>query len=245
MDCVTVTPESTAQEIKVMEINADFSQRSLLHTPELDWQDSPMKGVRRRVLDRVGNEVARATTVVSYAPESHFSSHVHTGGEEFIVLEGVFQDEHGDFPTGYYVRNPPQSSHTPRSDEGCIIFVKLWQFDLDDREPVAIDMNSVTLQADETRDGVQVSTLFEDERETVRLEQWQAGAQITVDTRGGAEILVLDGDFTDNGEQVNTLSWLRLPMGTDLQATAGASGARIWIKTGHLRFAEQERARVS
>ena len=63
-----------------MQINADFSQRSLLHTPDIEWQDSPMKGVRRRVLDRVGNEVARATTVVSYAPNSHFSSHVHTGG---------------------------------------------------------------------------------------------------------------------------------------------------------------------
>lgn len=228
-----------------MEINADFSQRSLLHTPQLEWQDSPMKGVRRRVLDRVGNEVARATTVVSYAPESHFSAHVHTGGEEFIVLEGVFQDEHGDFPAGYYVRNPPQSSHTPRSDEGCIIFVKLWQFDLQDRQPVAIDMNKALLHDDESRPGVQISPLFEDERETVRLEQWQAGTQVTIDTSGGAELLVLQGDFSDGGDQVETLSWLRLPMGAEFQATAGSHGARVWIKTGHLRFAEQEKARVS
>lgn len=228
-----------------MEINADFAQRSLLHTPQLAWQDSPMNGVQRRVLDRVGNEVARATSIVSYAPESHFSSHVHTGGEEFIVLEGVFQDEHGDFPTGTYVRNPPQSSHTPRSDAGCIIFVKLWQFDLADRQPVTIDMNHAALQADADRPGVQFSLLFEDDHETVRLEHWQPGAQVRIDTRGGAELLVLEGDFTEQGDKVETLSWLRLPIGAESQALAGTTGARVWIKTGHLRFAEEQRTRIS
>lgn len=228
-----------------MEINADFTQRSLLHTPDLEWQDSPMKGVRRRVLDRVGNEVARATSVVSYAPKSHFSSHVHTGGEEFIVLEGVFQDEHGDFPAGSYIRNPPESSHTPRSDEGCMIFVKLWQFDLDDRKHVAIDMNTVPLQDDPARSGVQLHTLFEDSRETVRLEQWEAGATVTLDTSGGAELLILDGGFTQANETVDKLSWLRIPMNSVFQATAGISGARIWVKTGHLRFAEEEKRRLA
>jgi len=95
----------------------------------------PMWGLN--MLDRIGDEVARATTIVRYAPNSHFSSHVHSGGEEFIVLEGVFQDEHGDFPAGSYVRNPPTSSHTPGSEPGCVIFVKLWQYDLDDRTPVS------------------------------------------------------------------------------------------------------------
>lgn len=204
-----------------------------------------MQGVRRRVLDRVGNEVARATTVVSYAPNSHFSSHVHTGGEEFIVLEGIFQDEHGDYPVGTYIRNPPQSSHTPRSDDGCIIFVKLWQFDLDDRQHVVADMNSVELNADPSRSGVQLHTLFEDSRETVRLEQWEAGATVTLDTSGGAELLVLDGSFTQEGETVDKLSWLRIPLHADFQATAGANGARIWVKTGHLRFTEEEKQRLA
>ena len=81
------------------------------------------------MLDRIGAEVARATSIVRYAPASRFPAHVHGGGEEFLVLDGVFQDEHGDFPAGAYIRNPPQSRHTPRSAPGCIIFVKLWQFD--------------------------------------------------------------------------------------------------------------------
>src|SRR6516164_2585646 len=81
-----------------MNINADFSKRVAVHAARLPWVPSPMKGVDRRMLDRVGDEVARATSIVRYAPHSHFSPHTHGGGEEFLVLEGVFQDEHGDFP---------------------------------------------------------------------------------------------------------------------------------------------------
>ena len=98
-----------------MKINADFNKRVLVHSAQLQWISSPMAGVDRRQLDRVGEEVARATSIVRYAPGSHFSPHVHTGGEEFVVIEGVFQDEHGDFPVGSYIRNPPQSSHKPGS----------------------------------------------------------------------------------------------------------------------------------
>ena len=108
-----------------MELNADFSQRVLLHADELTWQASPMAGVERRMLDRIGDEVARATTIVRYAPGSHFSAHTHGGGEEFIVLDGVFQDEHGDFPAGSYVRNPPTSRHTPGSAPGCVTALPL------------------------------------------------------------------------------------------------------------------------
>ena len=105
-----------------MELNADFSQKVVVDTDSLEWQPSPMKGVDRRMLDRIGDEVARATTIVRYAPGSKFSAHSHGGGEEFIVLDGVFQDEHGDYPAGTYVRNPPTTSHTPGSDAGCTIF---------------------------------------------------------------------------------------------------------------------------
>jgi len=97
-----------------MHLNADFTKRAVVHAATLDWKVSPMPGVERRMLDRIGDEVARATSIVRYAPESRFSPHVHDGGEVF-VLEGVFQDEHGDFPAGCYVRNPPQSRHTPGS----------------------------------------------------------------------------------------------------------------------------------
>ncbi len=96
-----------------MEVNADFSQRVVLDTNALDWIPSPLPGVDRRMLDRIGNEVARATSIVRYAPGSSFSAHTHSGGEEFLVLDGVFSDEHGDYGPGFYVRNPVGSAHTP------------------------------------------------------------------------------------------------------------------------------------
>lgn len=219
-----------------MELNADFDARAAVHSEQLEWRASPMKGVSRRMLDRIGDEVARATTIVRYDPGSHFSAHTHTGGEEYIVLDGVFQDEHGDFPTGSYVRNPPTSSHTPRSEPGTVIFVKLWQFDMADRTHVNINMNDAKLMPAQGRDGVDILPLHRDEREDVRMERWAAGASVAVDTEGGAEFLVLDGSFDEAGETFEKHSWLRVPKGYDVSITAGENGARVWVKTGHLDY---------
>jgi len=160
-----------------MELNADFSVPVVLHTQDMAWQASPMPGVSRRMLDRIGDEVARATSIVSYAPGSHFSPHTHNGGEEFVVLDGVFQDEHGDYPAGTYVRNPPTTSHTPRSDGGCIIFVKLWQFDLDDRQQFHKTMAS---ELGVSINGVATALLHEDSRETVT---YHCSGQALLDTK--------------------------------------------------------------
>jgi ChrR Cupin-like domain len=224
-----------------MELNADFSRRVVVHADELAWQDSPMAGVSRRMLDRIGDEVARATSVVRYAPHSRFSPHVHAGGEEFIVLAGVFQDEHGDFPPGSYVRNPPRSRHTPGSEAGCTILVKLWQFDPDDRTHVRIDTGKIGSVADRTRDGVAVTPLFKDAREEVRLERWEPGAAVTIEAEGGAEIFVLEGGFEEGGDPLRRHSWLRAPVGARVVAKASPAGAKVWIKTGHLRFVEPPR----
>ena len=217
-----------------MELNADFSQRVVMHADELVWIDSPLPGVQRRMLDRMGGEVARATTIVRYAPDSAFSPHIHTGGEEFIVLDGVFQDEHGDFPKGTYVRNPPQSRHTPRSEPGCTILVKLWQFDPADRTHIRTDINKLGGVSPHGRDGVLVSTLFKDDRERVAVENWIPGARVSINAEGGAEIFVLQGGFQEREDQLRQHSWLRIPDGYKVNIIAGEQGAQVWIKTGHL-----------
>ncbi|MEL6519697.1 MAG: cupin domain-containing protein [Pseudomonadota bacterium] len=218
-----------------MELNADFSKRVLIHSDELDWNASPMKGVDRRMLDRIGGEVARATSIVRYAPGSHFSAHTHTGGEEFIVLDGVFQDEHGDFPAGTYVRNPPTSRHTPGSEPGCTIFVKLWQFDPADRTQFRKDM-AAELEAPVA--GVASTVLHRDPRETVSYNHIEPGASLTSNTSGGTELLMIDGTFNLGDHILRKGSWLRLPEGETLTGEAGPGGAKIWIKTGHLPFAQ-------
>ncbi len=217
-----------------MELNADFSKRVAVHAANIPWQSSPMPGVDRRMLDRSGDEIARATTIVRYAPCTAFSAHVHTGGEEFFVLEGVFRDEHGDFPAGSYVRNPPESEHTPSSGPGCTIFVKLWQFHPADRTHVRIDTNKKVFIADSNRPGVEVMPLFEDHREAVSLERWQAGQKVKLDASNGVEVLVLEGSFIESSEPFESQSWLRLPKGAVAHAESGPQGARVWVKRGHL-----------
>lgn len=226
-----------------MKINAEFEKRAVVHSQQLDWVASPMQGVWRRPLDRVGDEVARATTIVRYDPGSHFSPHVHTGGEEFIVLDGVFQDEHGDFPVGSYIRNPPQSSHTPGSEPGCVIFVKLWQFELDDRTHVRLRMD----EADPVSmsDGISKIPLHKDHIEEVALYSLAADATLDLDASGGAELLVLDGDVTETGDALVKHSWLRVPTDSAVSAKAGPDGAKVWAKTGHLSDVAAQIDRVS
>jgi quercetin dioxygenase-like cupin family protein len=143
-----------------MKINADLSQRAVVHSEELPWIDSPLPGVQRRMLERDGGEVARATSIVRYAPDSRFVPHTHGGGEEFLVLDGVFSDEHGDFGPGMYVRNPPGSRHTPRSAKGCTILVKLRQMAPEDQEHVRIDTTRAPWQPGPV-EGASVMPLFE------------------------------------------------------------------------------------
>jgi hypothetical protein len=227
-----------------MKINAEFEQRVVVHSADIDWIDSPMPGVSRRPLDRVGSEVARATSIVRYAPGSQFSPHVHTGGEEFLVLDGVFQDEHGDFPVGSYIRNPPQSSHTPGSEEGCVIFVKLWQFDPQD--PIHVALNSNFMQAVPRKGlvGVEITPLYKDEFEEVEIQSIAPEQEISINASGGLEIFMLDGELIESGDCLVKDSWLRLPVGSQLNAKVGENGAKFWIKRGHLLLVNAQVDRV-
>ena len=221
-----------------MQLNADFSQRAVVHAATLEWTLSPIDGVARRMLDRIGGEVARATSIVRYAPHSHFPRHTHEGGEEFFVLEGIFQDEHGDYPAGSYVRNPPTSAHTPGSEPGCTILVKLWQFDVTDRTQLRIDTTRRMYKRDPSRADVEVMPLYQDVHEVVALERWPAGTQVALPSPAGLELVVLDGDFSDENDCFRYQSWLRLPARSAVRAQAGPQGCRVWIKRGHLARAQ-------
>jgi len=217
-----------------MDVNGDFSKRVVMHGQSLPWEPSPMPGVDRRRLDRINADQDRVTTIVRYAPNSHFSEHVHPGGEEFIVLEGVFEDDYGDWPAGSYIRNPPQSKHTPGSTLGCTIFVKLCQFQPEDRTFIHANRHKIGLVPERNRDGVSVSPLYKDAHEDVRFERWEPGASVHVDAQNGAEVFVLEGSFRENEDSFRETSWLRSPVNSIIKATAGNSGAFVWIKSGHL-----------
>ena len=217
-------------------VNADCSQRVVIATDTLPWIASPQAGVERRLLDRIGGEVARATSLVRYAKASAFPAHQHGLGEEFLVLDGVFSDEHGDYPSGTYVRNPPGSQHTPRTEPGCTILVKLRQMKPTEGPRVVID----TLAAKWTEDrgtGLSVLPLHEaaDSTERVALERLAPGAHLpAVDCPGGEEIFLLSGSLQDEYGSYGAGAWIRNPAGFR-RSLESPEGATYWVKRGHLR----------
>ncbi|MBK3798776.1 cupin [Azospirillum brasilense] len=217
-----------------MRLNDDLSRPVTVQAGTHDWVPSPVAGVERRMLYREGGEVARATSIVRYARGSAFPAHVHSGGEEFLVLGGIFQDEHGDYPVGTYVRNPPGTSHRPAAADGCTIFVRLWQFGEGDRTPIVQQPGEG--EAAPLHDGVMASRLlFSDSAERVVIEDWRPGAAVTVPNRRGLELLVVSGRLVHGGETLAPQCWCRLPAGQDFTASIGPEGARLWIKDAPLQ----------
>lgn len=216
-----------------MLLNTDVSRRVVIHTEETPWLDSPLPGVRRRMLERDGEEVARATSIVRYAPGSRFSEHSHGLGEEFLVLDGVFSDEHGDYPPGTYVRNPPGSRHSPYSRDGCTLFVKLRQMDEKDHQFARID-TAGTPWSHGDEPGLLVMPLHSTERETVALTKLEPGTRLERhDHPAGEEIWVLEGVLEDDAGAYPKGTWLRNPPGSS-HAPRSRAGCIFYSKTGHL-----------
>ena len=216
-----------------MQLNADLSRLATVDSAALAWVASPMAGVERRMLERDGDEVARDTSLVRYAPGSAFSPHTHGAGEEFLVLEGVFSDETGDFPAGFYVRNPPGSRHTPASAPGAVIFVKLRQMPPGETEAVRLDTRDPALWRD-LGQGREEAVLFEAPWERVamlRLAPGHAGAAETWPR--GFELFVVEGEVVIDGTTHHAGAWLRQPPGSRL-TLASQGGALLYRKTGHL-----------
>ena len=217
-----------------MGVNADFSVRAVSAASEEQWVASPQAGVERRMLDRIGEEVARATSIVRYAPRSSFSRHEHAEGEEFLVLEGIFSDEHADYPCGTYVRNPPGTGHSPFSDFGCRILVKLRQFDALDLQPVVIDTTDETGWNLDGHTRVERKKLYQFGNEQVSMLRFSSGQAVTIDVgEGGLEWLLVKGSSSFENADYQDESWFRFAAGDkfSMQAT---EDCLIWQKTGHL-----------
>jgi anti-sigma factor ChrR (cupin superfamily) len=215
-----------------MFVNADFSRRVIVEPGQYEWAASPQAGVERMMLDRIGEEKARATSIVRYAPDSRFPPHAHPGGEEILVLSGTFSDETGDFPVGWYLRNPPGTAHQPSSAGGALIFVKLRQMMPDDEQRVRIDTRD---PAAWRRDGDRMTCpLFSSPAEQVCLQRLEAGQAVLGGVVGGAELLVLEGEIAEGERRYGAGSWIRLPAGEQGNFIAGWQGVSFYLKTGHL-----------
>jgi len=213
-------------------INANFERPASLLPEQYQWVNSPQAGVERVMLDRIGEEVARATSIVRYAKASSFPPHRHSAGEEILVLAGTFSDENGHYPAGWYLRNPPGSSHQPFSTDGAILFVKLGQMNADDTSCVRIDTDSAASW--QHLDNREVCHLFTSDYEHVSLQRLPPGERLIQDELNGNEILVLEGVAQMHDQVYPRGSWLRLPAGPAMTVYAGAQGLTCYLKSGHL-----------
>lgn len=216
-----------------MNLNADFERRVVVRTAGAPWQDSPQPGVQRIPLDRIGDEVARATSLVRFAAGSHFPAHEHGGGEEILVLDGVFSDESGDYPAGCYLRNPPGSRHAPASSPGCTLLVKLWQFAPDDQGSLCLDTGRLPWQRSGI-EGLAELPLHEHGGVRTALLRLEPGTECPSQCfPGGEELFVLYGQLGDEAGDYPAGTWLRNPRGSCWRRHS-REGAVLFVKTGHL-----------
>jgi anti-sigma factor ChrR (cupin superfamily) len=215
-----------------MNLHDDYSQRVVLNHNDLPWVPSPEAGVQRRMLDRRGGEVARATSIVRYEAGAKFESHTHDLGEEIFVLGGVFSDETGDYPAGSYIMNPPGSSHSPYSETGCLLFVKLRHLGADQQQREVVDTTRTPwLQG--LVPGLKVMPLMQQGTGST-LVRWAPQTFFNPHRHfGGEEIFVVDGVFEDEHGRYPQGSWIRSPHMSQHQPFS-REGCTIFVKTGHL-----------
>ena len=225
-------------------LNADLSRRLHVDAAAMEWTPSPGGHVLRKRLHRLGPpESGQVTSIVRYQPGATFPAHDHPQGEEILVLEGVFSDEHGDWPAGTYLLNPEGFHHAPYSREGCLLFVKLRQFPGLDREHVAIQIGEQPWIRS-ARKNVDWKKLYAQEpySDHMRLECWESPAAIgQVNFPQGAELLVLQGGFADESGSYQQGSWLRIPAGGGITPTSG-DYCELYLKEGGFAYMDSEAA---
>jgi anti-sigma factor ChrR (cupin superfamily) len=216
----------------INKLNMDFSRVACLLADDQAWLKSPADGVSRIHLEREAEESGHTTSFVRFEPGSSFPQHSHPKGEEIYVLDGVFSDEHGDYPAGTYIRNPPGSKHTPYTREGCTLFVKLEQFQHDDDQHVVIRP-----EQQQWRPGIgnlKVLSLHAHNGESTALVYWPRNEVFQPHTHwGGEEIVVLKGKFIDEYGEYPCRSWIRSPH-MSKHFPRVEEETLILVKVGHL-----------
>ncbi|AQS39023.1 anti-ECFsigma factor, ChrR [Shewanella psychrophila] len=213
-------------------LNMDFSQRVVIDSNEMNWLPSPLEGVTRKPLARENQESGHATSIVRYQAGSHFRAHSHPKGKEIFVLAGIFSDETGDYPAGTYIRNPPGSKHSPFSTNGCTLFVKLNQFDMQDTQQVRVYTETQPWQ--QGIGGLEVMSLHDFEGQHTALVKWPANEVFQPHRHfGGEEILVLSGQFEDEHGRYPLNTWIRSPHQSEHHPFVKQETV-ILVKVGHL-----------
>lgn len=108
--------------VKPARFDSEERDRIVVDTRKSAWLPGLIEGLSVLPLYAHGTE---SVALVRWLPHTSFMPHTHFGGEEILVLLGVFEDEHGAYPAGTWVRSPSMSRHQPFTVEGCVILVRV------------------------------------------------------------------------------------------------------------------------
>jgi len=95
----------------------------------IDLADAAWKPFGERVAEVVPfyqvGERGVAARVGHVFPNAKIAEHDHPGGEEVLILDGVFKDQFGDGTPGTWLRYPIGLAHEPYSgDDGALIYIR-------------------------------------------------------------------------------------------------------------------------
>ncbi len=213
------------------DVNTDLDAFVAIDTERETWRSSPSGTVWRKPLFRQGGEYGPVTSIVRYAAGGSFASHAHPEGEEILVLEGIFSDEHGDYPAGTYLLNPDGSRHSPRSQNGCTLFVRLRQCPGADRPRLVLDTSKLSWKAGWVA-GHRIKALFSQPDYSDSTALWWLDPNTEMPNRhcpAGAEIFVLDGELIDGPDTFSCGWWIRYPPGSEI-AVRSDKGCRLYVR---------------
>ncbi len=216
-------------------VHDDFDTRIVIKPNDYSWTSLGIPGKEHITLDRIGGNMNYETTLVRCKQDREIPTPRHSNGLEIFVLDGMFSDEHGEYSTGAYVRNPNGSCATHRvAAKGSTLFIKSYPFAKNDEQRTVIDTKKATWRPGVV-EGLQVLPLHEYEGEHVALVRWAPHTQFNLHShRGGEEILVLEGVFHDEYDQYPTGTWIRSPHLSRHTPFTKEEGALIYVKVGHL-----------
>ena len=88
--------------VKLDQFKSGDDQQVVIRPEQQDWRP----GIGNLRVCPLHDFEGEHTALVSWPEGEVFQRHMHFGGEEIVVLEGRFIDEHGDYPAGSWIRSP-------------------------------------------------------------------------------------------------------------------------------------------
>ena len=115
------TREGCTLFVKLEQFQADDDLHIVIRPEDQHWQP----GIGHLRVLPLHAHGAESTALVHWPENEVFQPHTHLGGEEILVLEGKFIDEHGEYAKRSWIRSPHMSKHNPRVEEKTLILVKV------------------------------------------------------------------------------------------------------------------------